>query len=83
MGRTGIEEKALAYLRLTPEEYRALCRGCRSLDLRGISPASFRAVLIPLLSGDWPELADRLAHLRASQLRLLMNHLREIGRAHV
>jgi hypothetical protein len=76
MGRTGREENPLAYLRLTPEEYRALCRGCRSLDLRAVTPGAFRAVLVPLLSGDWPELADRLTHLRASQLRLLLEHLR-------
>ncbi|MCI0464609.1 MAG: hypothetical protein L0Z62_47390 [Gemmataceae bacterium] len=67
----------MAYLRLTPEEYRALCRCCRSLDLRAITPSSLRALLIPLLSGDWPDLADRLAQLRASQLRLLLEHLRE------
>ncbi len=67
----------MAYLRLTPDEYRALCRSCRSVDLRVITPSALRALLIPLLSGDWPELAERLAQLRASQLRLLLEHLRE------
>jgi hypothetical protein len=65
----------LAYLRFTPEEHRALCQGCRDLDLRGTFPA-LRERLVQALRAVWPDLAARVAGFRKAHLRLLLDHLK-------
>jgi hypothetical protein len=67
----------LAYLRLTPEDYRAITRCCRGLDLHERAFRGFRHLLVALLRDDRPELTDRLARLPRHVLRLLFEHLRD------
>jgi hypothetical protein len=62
-------------LRLTPEDYRAVCRCCRGLDLQERTFRGFRHLVVALLRDDRPELADRVARLPRHVLRLLFDHL--------
>jgi len=68
----------VAYLRFTPQEYRALCRARRVVDLRTDDPNFFQVSLLFALADDWPRLAERVAGLLPSQLIVLRNHLRAL-----
>jgi hypothetical protein len=66
----------VSYLRLTPDEYRALRRAGRGIDARRTGPGAFRHALVLALSGPAPALAERVAGLPAAQVRLVRDHLR-------
>jgi len=66
----------LAYLRFTPEEYRAICLRCRDLDLCEEFFPAFQAFLAEALSDAWPILAARIVLLGKRRVRLLFEHLR-------
>ncbi len=64
----------MSYLRLTPAEYRAVRRECLYLDLARASLTAFRRRLVGALSEASPALAGKVAGLKRSQLRLLLEH---------
>jgi hypothetical protein len=66
----------LSYLRFTAEESRAIRQACDSVDLGGDFFAVFKYFLIESLSATQPELANRIARFRRSQLVLLYTFLR-------
>lgn len=67
----------MAYLRFTPDEYRAINCLYRPLNLNNSRPLLFKQVLVASLADPLPHLADRIARLSPDQLRLLFNHLQE------
>jgi len=66
----------VAYLRLTPPEYRAITEVCVSLDLRGRHPPDFRRYLVESLERASPGLAERVSLFTDGQVRVLLRHLR-------
>jgi hypothetical protein len=64
----------LAYVRFTPQEYRALAGLCRNLDLRDDSFPIFKAFLAEALYEDWPDLAARIARFGVERIRLVFRH---------
>jgi hypothetical protein len=64
----------LSYLRLTLAEYRAIRRECLRLNPGRCSRLAFRRGLIAALAVSSAPLADKVAGLRRSQLRLLHDH---------
>src|SRR5690242_12410036 len=71
----GLEENALPYLRFTPQEYRAICRACRSTNLPDEFFDAFQHFLVDALLQAWPELAAGLSRLDPVHLHLLFEHL--------
>jgi hypothetical protein len=66
----------LSYLRLTPEEFRAIWQKCDSVKLSGDFFAVFRYFLIESLSDTLPDLAIRIRRFRRFELILLYRFLR-------
>jgi hypothetical protein len=71
----------VAYLRFTPDEYRAIANLCRPFDLRNTRPRLVKQMLVASLADPLPPLADRIARLDHNQFHLLLIHLQ--GRAPV
>jgi hypothetical protein len=67
----------VAYLRFTPDEYRAIAALCKPLDLGNAPPTFVKRLLISSLAEPLPRLAERIARLSPDQLRLLMTHLHQ------
>jgi hypothetical protein len=67
----------VTYLRFSRPEYAALCRACRSLDLRSCPAHVLRRHLVSTLAESWPELTQRLVRLRTREVRILYDHLRQ------
>src|SRR5689334_3216994 len=62
------------YLRFTRQEYRAISQVYDSLDASDDLPA-FKTLLVISLSARLPALADRIARLHPSQVRIIYEHL--------
>ena len=69
----------MSFLRLSPEEYRVLCRLCEQLPLGGTDPTALRHFLVANMPLDQLELAKRIAQLDNRPMRLLRKHL--LGRS--
>jgi hypothetical protein len=67
----------MSYLRFTPDEYRAIRRACRSLDLSDDFFAVFKYFLVESLADTLPGLSQRLAQVPARKLRILYEYLKE------
>jgi hypothetical protein len=67
----------VGYLRLTPQEYRAVAAVCAALDLRGQHPPDFRRYLAECLEPTFPDLAERVTCFTNGQVRALLSHLRQ------
>jgi len=65
----------MSYLRLSPEEYRVLCRLCEQLPLGATGLTAFRHFLVAYMPLDQLELAKRIARLDDRPMRLLHKHL--------
>jgi hypothetical protein len=65
----------MSYLRLSPEEYRVLCRLCEQLPLGATGLTAFRHFLVAYMPLDQLELAKRIARLDDRPMRLLQKHL--------
>jgi hypothetical protein len=66
----------LSYLRLTLADYRAIRRECLRLNLARCSRPAFRRGLVAALALQSSPLADKVASLRRTQIRLLHEHFR-------
>jgi hypothetical protein len=62
----------VAYLRFTPDEYRAIANLCRPFDLRNTRPRLVKQMLVASLADPLPPLADRIARLDHNQFHLLL-----------
>jgi hypothetical protein len=65
----------MSYLRLSPEEYRALCRLCEQLPLGATGLTAFRHFLVAYMPLEQLDLAKRIARLDDLQMRLLYEQL--------
>ncbi len=70
----------MSYLRFAPDDYRALVHACCQLDPGSHRRPAFKRLLVESLEGASPTLAERIARLRSSEVRLLHDHFRERSR---
>ena len=64
----------MSYLRFTPDEYRTLVISCARLEPGSHRGPAFKRLLAQALRGVDAALAERIARLRPSDLRLLCQH---------
>jgi hypothetical protein len=69
----------LSYLRLAPPEYAAIRRVCLRLRLARGPRSAFRRSLLAGLAERTPAVAERVARLRRSEIRLLFEHFSALG----
>ncbi len=65
----------MAYIRFTPDEYRAIACLCRPLNLGKTRPRFLKRLLVASLANSDPRLAERIARLSPEQLSVLITHL--------
>ena len=66
----------MSHLRFSPPEYQALTAICRSLNLNRCRPQTLKRFVAESLADNYPEFAQRIAHLRREEIQLLHEHLR-------
>jgi hypothetical protein len=65
----------MSYLRFLPEEYQAIIRLCRPLNLKRYRPHTLQRFLVWALGSRMPGLTQRIANYRRRELRILHDHL--------
>ncbi len=67
----------MAYIRFTPDEFDAISRLCRPLDLGKTRPQFLKRLLVASLAEPLPRLAERVAALSPQQFHILIARLSE------
>jgi len=67
----------MSYIRFLPEEYQAITRLCRPLNLKRYRPPTLQRFLVWALAKRMPALAQRIGEFPRRELRLLHDHLWE------